>query len=318
MLPEAQDSGRRAVGARMDPSSRVACAMLALLGFAAGGLRAQAAATGPNAARSLELPESVRERCAAHAETVRKRLPGPSFTIVVEPPFVVVGDGGAAAVERSAVHTVRWARERLRADFFKLDPDRVLEVWLFDGKASYQKHTRQVFGDVPTTPYGYYSSRHGALIMNIATGGGTLVHEIVHPYVEANVPDCPSWINEGLGSLFEQSTDRDGHIRGLVNWRLDGLQKAIDEQRTVPLAELVKTTTAEFYGERSGLHYAEARYLLLWLQEHDLLLKFWKSWLEARADDATGAATLAKVLEVEDLDAFQPRFEAWCAALRRD
>lgn len=237
---------------------------------------------------------------------------------MVEPPFVVVGDGGPQAVQRAAVQTVRWARERLRADFFAADPDRVLEVWLFNGRASYEKHTREVFGDVPTTPFGYYSSRHGALIMNIATGGGTLVHEIVHPFIETNVPDCPSWINEGLGSLFEQSTDRDGHIRGLVNWRLDGLQEAIRDDRTVPLTALVRTTDAEFYGERSGLHYAQARYLLFWLQEHDRLQSFWKTWLLARATDPTGETTLKTVLEVDDLDAFQPRFESWVAALRRE
>ena len=46
--------------------------------------------------------------------------------------------------------------------------------------------------------------------MNIATGGGTLVHEIVHPFVEANFPGCPTWFNEGLGSLYEQSAERKG------------------------------------------------------------------------------------------------------------
>ena len=35
--------------------------------------------------------------------------------------------------------------------------------------------------------------------MNISTGGGTLVHEIVHPFIEANFPACPPWLNEGLG-----------------------------------------------------------------------------------------------------------------------
>ena len=56
--------------------------------------------------------------------------------------------------------------------------------------------------------------------MNIATGGGTLVHELVHPYVEADFPGAPPWLNEGLGSLFEQSDERDGYIVGLTNWRL--------------------------------------------------------------------------------------------------
>ena len=278
-------------------------------------LAACSSSAPPN--RAVTAPPAPRERCEEHAAALRARLPGPGFHVAVEPPFVVIGEGAPLTPERGPLRLIRWTRDRLRADFFAADPTRVLEIWLFDGKASYQKHTRQVFGDTPTTPFGYYSSRHGALIMDISTGGGTLVHELVHPFVEANVPDCPSWLNEGLGSLFEQSTDRDGHIRGLVNWRLDALQEAIGEERTVPLATLVQTTSAQFYGARSGLHYAEARYLLLWLQEHDRLLTFWNAWLQARADDPTGAATLQTVLGTADLAAFQPRFESWVMGLRR-
>ena len=66
-----------------------------------------------------------------------------------------------------------------------------------------------------TTEYLYgdtFMNADNALVMNIATGGGTLVHEIVHPFMEANFPACPSWFNEGLGSLYEQSGARDGRI----------------------------------------------------------------------------------------------------------
>ena len=51
-------------------------------------------------------------------------------------------------------------------------------------------------------------------MMNIGTGGGTLVHEIVHPFVAANFPHCPPWFNEGLGSLYEQCGEEDGRIHG--------------------------------------------------------------------------------------------------------
>ena len=63
--------------------------------------------------------------------------------------------------------------------------------------------------------------------MNIDTGGGTLVHEIVHPFIAANFPDCPAWFNEGLASLYEQSGEYRGRIWGRTNWRLAGLQEAI-------------------------------------------------------------------------------------------
>jgi len=29
-----------------------------------------------------------------------------------------------------------------------------------------------------------------------------LVHEIVHPFMRANFPECPAWFNEGLASLL--------------------------------------------------------------------------------------------------------------------
>jgi len=86
-------------------------------------------------------------------------------------------------------------------------------IWLFRDKASYATHAlKTVSAILRRRPYGYYSTQHRALLMNIATGGGTLVHEIVHPFMRANFPACPAWFNEGLGSLFEQSADREGHL----------------------------------------------------------------------------------------------------------
>jgi hypothetical protein len=263
-------------------------------------------------------PAQPTRDCEARARAVRERVQGQGFHVLVEEPFVVAGDGGKAAVERAAVQTVRWAVKLLKQDFFQKEPDRALEIWLFDGADSYQKHARALFGDTPTTPYGYYSARHGALIMNIATGGGTLVHEIVHPFVAADFPACPAWCNEGLGSLFEQCHEVDGHIAGMTNWRLDGLQDAIKEQRTVKLSALVATTSEQFYGARSGLYYAMARYLLYWLQQQGKLRAFYRAFRDSAKDDPTGAVILCKSLGVEDLDAFQPQWEKWVLTLRRE
>ncbi|MBI3723219.1 hypothetical protein HY251_04585, partial [bacterium] len=137
---------------------------------------------------------------ALHVMNRRARLgeDAKGFAIVIEPPFVVLGDEPIERVRSRSAHTVRWAVTKLKQDYFEKDPDEILEVWLLKDKESYERNAKRVFGDTPTTPYGYYSHAHKALIMNIATGGGTLVHEIVHPYVAANFPDCPTWLNEGL------------------------------------------------------------------------------------------------------------------------
>jgi len=264
------------------------------------------------------VPRPSLRDCESHAQEVRERVAGKGFHVVVERPFVVAGDGGKRPVEGFAEQTVRWAVRLLKQDFFQKEPERVLEIWLFDGGPSYRKHARELFGDTPTTPYGYYSARHGALIMNIATGGGTLVHEIVHPFVAADFPGCPAWMNEGLGSLFEQCHEVDGHIAGLTNWRLDGLQEAIAEQRTIKLSELVATSSEQFYGARSGLHYAMARYLLYWLQQQGKLRQFYRDFRDGAAADPTGANTLCKALGVPVLDDFQPGWEKWLLTLRRE
>jgi len=156
----------------------------------------------------------------------RQRAPE-GFSIVIQRPFVVVGDQASAEVRRWATGTIEWAVDRLKEEYFEKDPTTILDIWLFKDEPSYNQYTQEIFGDTPDTPFGYFSHQHRALIMNIDTGGGTLVHEIVHPFMAANFPDCPAWFNEGLASLYEQSGENRGRIWGRTNWRLAGLQEVI-------------------------------------------------------------------------------------------
>ncbi|MBI4956481.1 MAG: C39 family peptidase [Myxococcales bacterium] len=273
----------------------------------------------PLAAKTVAAPGRAAGRgpadYAQHVMELRKKLPS-GFSVVVEPPFVVVGDGGVDTVRRSAERTVRWAVELLQKDFFPAEPREILDIWLFQDAASYRKGCVELFDGEPTTPYGFYSSEHKALVMNIGTGGGTLVHEIVHPFVEANFPEAPAWLNEGLGSLYEQASSRDGHIIGLTNWRLAGLQEALRAGRVPSFAELTATTRSAFYGDDRGTNYAQARYLLYYLQEKGLLVDFYRRFAAARATDPTGYQTLAAVLGESDMAAFQKRWEAFVLGLR--
>ena len=151
--------------------------------------------------------------------------------------------------------------------------------------------------------------------MNIATGGGTLVHEIVHPFVEADFPGCPPWLNEGLGSLYEQSGEREGRIVGYTNWRLAGLQRAIKENRVPPFEDLLRANEHRFYEEDKGTNYAQARYLCYYLQEKGLLVRFYKEFRAARAADPSGYETLKSVLGEQDMAAFKVRWEAFVSGL---
>jgi hypothetical protein len=253
---------------------------------------------------------------AKHVRELKKKLPSDDFTIVEAPPFVVIGDDQPAEVRRRARDTVAWAVEKLKAAYFEKDPPEILDVWLFKDKESYEENAEKLFRTKPDTPYGYYSSTDKALVMNIATGGGTLVHEIVHPFVAANFPECPAWFNEGLGSLYEQSGEVDGRIVGRTNWRLPGLQKAIRATRVPSFKALCATTSDEFYEKDRGTNYAQARYLCYYLQQEGLLRQFYRRFHANCKEDPTGYATLQEILGRKDMAEFQRDWEAYVLKLR--
>jgi hypothetical protein len=240
------------------------------------------------------------------------------FTLVVQTPFVVIGDESSEAVHRRATRTVRWSVDMLKQDFFKRDPDEIIDIWLFKNNFSYTNHAWRLFHDVPTTRFGYYSAAHHALIMNVGTGGGTLVHEIVHPFMRANFPNCPAWFNEGLASLYEAASEKDGHIQGLINWRFKGLEQAIKEGKTISFQQLTSLTDDKFYAGSTGYnqYYAQARYLCYYLQEKGLLIKFYHEFLNDSKRDPTGYATLKRVLGEEDMAAFKKKWEKFILGLR--
>lgn len=253
---------------------------------------------------------------AQHLMKLKKKVPPKGFTIVIQHPFMVIGDESPATVKWRAERTVKWAVDKLKQAYFSRDPQRILDIWLFRDDASYQHHCQSIFHHTPGTPYGYFSHAEGALIMNIRTGGGTLVHEIVHPFVAANFPECPAWFNEGLGSLYEQSREVDGQIRGRTNWRLAGLQQAIRKKQVPSFKTLCATSDHQFYHQDKGTNYAQARYLCYYLQEHGLLRKYYHAFYANRKADPTGYHTLAAVLGRPDMDKFQKDWEAWVRKLR--
>jgi len=286
--------------------------MLAACTTASGDPRTknEVVAKVPGRAQSFTDAEYTAHLRALERKLQRKGLG--HLNIRVEDPFVVVGDGTLAQLERSS-RTVRWAADMLEQDFFTKRPAKILEVYLFQTAAAYEAGVETLTGEAPSTPYGFYSSTNGGLFMNIATGGGTLVHEIVHPYIEADFPAAPSWLNEGLGSLFEQSSERDGHIVGLTNWRLAGIQKAI--RRGAPTIQaLTALTHKQFYD--SSTSYGQSRYLMYYLQERGLLRTFYAAFRAARVADPSGYKTLVAILGESDMRAFQTKWETFVSALQ--
>jgi hypothetical protein len=279
-----------------------------------------ARAGGPNPASPdggdarERVPGVDADALARRAAELQKLHKGHGLTVVVEAPFVIVGDEKPATVRKRATGTLRWAVTMLKQDYFARDPDEIIEVWLFKNEKTYRAGAKKYFGDEPDTPYGYYSPTHRAMIMNIGPGAGTLVHEIVHPYMEANFPEVPAWFNEGLASLYEHSGEENGHIVGKLNWRLRGLHAELKSGHRRDFESLTGTTSEEFYGADDDT-YAQARYLVYYLQEKGLLHAFYKEFAANHAKDPTGYKSLAKVLGRDDMDVFYEEWVKWVMKL---
>ena len=153
--------------------------------------------------------------------------------------------------------------------------------------------------------------------MNIETGGGTLVHEIVHPFMEANFPACPPWFNEGLGSLYEQCGEVNGHIHGFTNWRLPGLQQAIKSGQVPSFKRLTALDASGFYDDDKGTNYGQSRYLCYYLQEKGLLIKFYREFYFHQKTDPTGYQSLQRVLGEADMERFKVKWERYVLGLSR-
>ncbi len=263
---------------------------------------------------ALATAEPTRKELDERAAALAERLKGDGFTIVVEPPFVVLGDGPAREVQHIAAGFLRSKVQLMEKDFFTKRPNKLIEVWLFHDEKSFRRGAKKYFDDTPDTPYGYYSPTANAMIMNVS-GLGTLSHELVHPYMEANFPEVPSWFNEGLASLFEYPGERKGHIIGHVNWRLPNLKKEIRAGTLPSFGKLLATSRDGFY-EADWDAYAQARYLVYYLQEQGKLRDFYTKFL-ADTKDHTGKTALEAVLG-EDLATFEPKWRKWVLALKPD
>jgi len=229
--------------------------------------------------------------------------------------FVIASNLSEKETKNINDNTISKAVECFYNDYFEKRPDEITTIFLFKNDNSYRYWAKKLYSDDDLSRFGYYKPSIKVMLMNISTGTGTLVHEMTHALVRFDFPDIPSWFNEGLGSLYERSSLNNGQILGYVNWRLPALQKAINNDIYTPLSALVKTNDYEFYGDRSDVNYAQARYLCMYLQENGLLKKYYKAFRDNYNNDKTGKNTLEKITG-KNLDELDKDYVEWVKGLK--
>jgi len=185
-----------------------------------------------------------------------------------------------------------------------------VEVCLFDGSAAYHAFAVQVLGGAePPSDLGFYEPRLRVVVANTGLSIGNLQHELAHALLGDDFPDVPSWLTEGVGSLYGSARlEKNGRYRFLVNYRLRHLRAAREAGTLPDLATLAASTSAEVYGPNVLAYYAAARYLLLSLDGRDELPGFFAAMRAAKTSKA----------QREVLERFvdYPKFLAWTQTLR--
>ena len=231
---------------------------------------------------------------------------------VLRPPFVIIGDLPPRELEQMADQSVVRPAGAMWASYFRKRPPEPIAVLLFRDAESYKKGAGAAFGDKDLPHFGYYKPEERTMVMNIATGTGTLVHELTHALIVYDFPDVPRWFNEGLASLHEQCYVHPDRIVGKVNWRLPGLQTAVREKRLRPLATMLRAD--DFYGPLQGLNYAHSRYLFLYMQEKGRLRRFYHAF-HARAGESDAAVKTIEEVFGRKIDQVDAEYVKWVKGL---
>lgn len=269
----------------------------------------------PAPARPTDAEADLRRKCDALLEEWRPRFEEAKFNSIVAPPFVIAGNGSPARIRRYTDGTVLAAARALKATYFKTPPAEPVLILLFESEGPYKRLAKEWFGEGSVPHFGFYRRRENVMLMNIRTGTGTLVHEMVHALLAPDFPDAPDWFNEGLASLYEQCSLNGDSIKGHINWRLPALQKAIAEKTLRPLPELI--ADEDFYADdRVGLNYAQARYLMMYLQEKGLLTDYYARFRDGTEEDLQGLQTLRDLVAPQTLEELEREWRAWVMALK--
>lgn len=207
--------------------------------------------------------------------------------------------GASAAVAKQAIAAYYHGR-------FDTRPTKAITVLLFDTAPPYEAYCKARWSKPCGTPYGFYAPADRTIVMNAGPGIGTLTHELVHPIVEADFPGAPTWIDEGVASLYEAfAFTKPGEIRGQKNWRHPALKAALLARgKSFPggpapypsLSRLIGMSNTEFRGSKEGLNYATARYFCQWLESKGKLWAFYHAFRDGYDKDPTGEKAFVAVM----------------------
>ena len=186
------------------------------------------------------------------------------------------------------------------------DADPQVTLLLFADPAQYREMALSLREPL-VSELGFYLPDRRIAIANVGNSVGNLRHELVHPLLGDDFPGIPSWLNEGIASLYGSSRPTKRGMEFLVNYRLRDLQRALKAGTLPSVASLATSTETELYGTQAMVYYALARYVLLYVDRQG---KLGRLYAELRAAKRSDHAEVLTKYANED------SFRAWARKLR--
>ncbi|MBI3184781.1 MAG: hypothetical protein HYZ28_21805 [Myxococcales bacterium] len=204
-----------------------------------------------------------------------ERLPVLARVEAKGPTQLVLRGELSSAQRAQAVERARAVVEDVGRRFLaQAEPKRPVDVCLFDSARAYRHFSDTVMGERPSE-LGFYQPASRVVVVNLEAGPRNMSHELVHPLVHDDFPLVPSWLSEGLGSLYGGSDVTPRGVRFFVNYRNREVQAAISAGALPTVAELSAVRTEQVYGGQAMLWYGFSRAVLLFLESKGELSGFY-------------------------------------------
>jgi hypothetical protein len=211
--------------------------------------------------------------------------------------FVVFSDMNDSTTFRLIDNDIRNTIDAMEKTYVSKKPLKPTPMFLFKDFDTYKKFVLANFDieENDISQYGFYKVSKDVIVIRYVSWKGSVPHEVTHKFTRIDFPEMPSWFDEGLASLNEKSTFKEGELVGDFSLRIIPLRRALKEETYTGLKKLMETNDTELYGKRSSFYYAQSRYLLMLLQKNGLLTGYYKLFRDTYPQDETGISQLEKV-----------------------
>jgi hypothetical protein len=178
---------------------------------------------------------------------------------------------------------------------------------------SYQAFVKELGWNPRQTPRGFTAADY--IIVDMDHGSSsTVLHEMMHILIHNDLQGiAATWIDGGIPRLYENSGWKNGYSYVKINFGLKQLKQVIDTPDYIKLTDLARTD--KFYYDGRHFPFDQARFIMYYLNEKNLLEKFYKNYKVTMEKDHSGLKALEQTTGMS-VDQFEREWLGWMRNIR--